>query len=210
MTHEQPSRADHPVRQPGQDLQGRRPRGGRPAGPRPARRSGRDDRPRRRLRQRQVDAHEHPRRPRRALGRASDRGRARPDPHGRPGQDGVPASRGRLHLAADRAQPARSPLGRGERRAAHAPRRRRRPRAPPAGHAPDGPRRGAGRPPRRPAGRAERRRAAARGGGHRARQPAPGAPGRRADRRARRHHGRPAARRRSDASTPSSARPSSS
>ena len=69
----------HPVRQPGQDLQGRRPRGRRPPGPRPARRAGRDDRHRRRVGQRQVDAHEHPRRAGRAVGGAGRGRRARPD-----------------------------------------------------------------------------------------------------------------------------------
>ena len=68
-----PGRSADPVRQPRQDLQGRRPRGRRAAGPRPARRTGRDDRDRRRVGQRQVDAAEHPRRPRRPVGRARRR-----------------------------------------------------------------------------------------------------------------------------------------
>ena len=68
----------HRLRQPGAHLQGRRPRGRRAAGPRPAGRPGRDDRHRRRVRQRQVDAAQHPRRARHAVGRAGGRRRARP------------------------------------------------------------------------------------------------------------------------------------
>ncbi len=177
-------RADR-LRQPGQDLQGRRPRGRRPAGTRPARRSGRDDRHRRRLGLRQVDAAEHPRRAGRALGRAGHRGRPRPRPAWAAASE--PAI-GAATIGFVWQQTARNLLpyltavenvempmildGAAGPAAAHGARAARRMVG--LGGA------------RRPSARAAlRRRAAARGDRRRARQCARGAPGRRADRRAR-------------------------
>ena len=68
-------------------------------------RAGRDDRGRRRVGERQVDALEHPRRPRHADRRAGDRRRPGPRPHHRPPADRVPPKDGRLRLAADGAEP---------------------------------------------------------------------------------------------------------
>ena len=90
----------------------------------------RADRAGRRVRQRQVDADEHPGRPRLPHRGSRPRGRARPGVHVLAAAAGLPAVRGRVHLAADGAEPAPLPDRDAERRAA-APARRDGPPHPP-------------------------------------------------------------------------------
>ena len=99
----------HRVRQPGQDLQGRRPRGRGPPGARPARRERRVHRPGRRLGVGQEHAPQHPGRARRAVGGSCRGRRSRPRRDGLARADALPPPRHRLRLAADVAQPAAVP-----------------------------------------------------------------------------------------------------
>ena len=71
--------------------------------------SGRDDRDRRGVGERQVHAAGHPRRDGRAVGRPGGRRRLRPGPHRRRGANALPPAGRRLRLAADGAQPAAVP-----------------------------------------------------------------------------------------------------
>ena len=97
------------VRQPGADLPGRGHRGAGPAGPRPAGARRRDDRHRRGLGLREVDAAAGAGRRGRADRGPGSRGRPRPA-RPLPGRAGaLPARRGRVRAAADRAQPGAVP-----------------------------------------------------------------------------------------------------
>ena len=184
------------MRQPGEDLQGRRPGGGGAAGAGPAGRARRVHRPGRRLGQRQEHAAEHPGRARRPVRRPRDGGGAPPRRDGPEGADRLPAPGDRLRLAAVGQEPAAVPDRRRERGAADAAGGRGARRPPGAGHRAAGA--GGARRARRPSPRPPlRRRAAARldRGGHR--QSAGRPVRRRADRRAGLGHGaadlRPAA-----------------